>query len=71
MAHLEFTLQHPNDKIKYENIKLTCLTSKLYDKITKRPSKFHETIPLIFFLTSTSTVFQSFCPKPFRDSFLL
>jgi hypothetical protein len=24
----------------------TCLTSKLYDEIIKRPSKFHETIPL-------------------------
>jgi hypothetical protein len=40
-------------KYKYENIKLkkrmpsgSCLTSKLYDKIIKMPSKPHETIPL-------------------------
>jgi hypothetical protein len=40
-------------KFTYENIKLkkrmgsgTCLTSKLYDKIIKRPSKSRETIPL-------------------------
>jgi hypothetical protein len=40
-------------KYKYENIKLKkrmpsgrCLTSKLYDKIIKMPSKSHETIPL-------------------------
>jgi hypothetical protein len=42
-----------NIKYKYENIKLkkrmpsgSCLTSKLYDKIIKMPSKSHETIPL-------------------------
>jgi hypothetical protein len=41
------------EKFKYENIKLkkkmssgSCLTSKLYDKIIKMPSKSHETIPL-------------------------
>jgi hypothetical protein len=40
-------------KFTYENIKLkkrmlsgTCLTSKLYDKIIKRPSNSYETIPL-------------------------
>jgi hypothetical protein len=40
-------------KYKYENIKLkkrmssgSCLTSKLYYKIIKMPSKYHETIPL-------------------------
>jgi hypothetical protein len=38
-------------KFKYDNIKFkksgsgTCLTSKLYDKIIKTPSKSHETIP--------------------------
>jgi hypothetical protein len=41
-------------KFKYENIKSkktvssgNCLTSKLYDKIIKMPSKSHESIPLI------------------------
>jgi hypothetical protein len=39
-------------KFKYENIKFkkmssgSCLTSKLYDKIIKMPSKSHENIPL-------------------------
>jgi hypothetical protein len=45
-----------NDKIYIWKLKIkklkkrmwsgTCLTSKLYDKIIKRPSKTHETIPL-------------------------
>jgi hypothetical protein len=42
-----------NDKFKYEKIKLkkrmwwgTWLTSKMYDKIIKGPSKSYETIPL-------------------------
>jgi hypothetical protein len=41
-------------KFKYEYIKFkkrmtsgSCLTSKLYDKIIKMPSKSHETIPLM------------------------
>jgi hypothetical protein len=40
-------------KFKYENKKLkkrmssgSCLISKLYDKIIKMPSKYHENIPL-------------------------
>jgi hypothetical protein len=37
----------------------SCLTSKLYDKIIKMPSKFHEAIPL------KSTIIQKIkCYKP-------
>jgi hypothetical protein len=47
------TLLRKKIKFKYKNIQLkkrmssgSCLTSKLYDKIIKMPSKSHETIPL-------------------------
>jgi hypothetical protein len=41
----------------------TCLTSKIYDKIIKRPSKSHETIPLTDeeFKEIISNVFEDIC----------
>jgi hypothetical protein len=35
---------------------VTCLTYKLYDKIKKRPSKSHETIPLSISEKSHETI---------------